>query len=55
MGWLLGVQGGFNAVGVGGVEAAVERECLVEAGEAVGGLSLLEVAVSEAFQGAGFV
>ena len=51
----MGVQGGVNAVGVGGVEALVEGECLVQAGEAVVGLSLVQVAVSEAFLGAGFV
>ena len=33
----------------------VEGECLVQAGEAVVGLSLVQVAVSEAFLGAGFV
>ena len=51
----MGVQGGVNAVGVGGVEALVEGECVLQAGDAVGGLSLVEVAVSEAFSCAGFV
>ena len=51
----MGVQGGFHALGVGGAEALIEGECLVQAGEALAGLSLVQVAVSEAFLGAGFV
>ena len=53
--WLLGVQDGLDALGVGGAEALVEGECVVQAGEAVVGVSLVEVAVSEAFWCAGFV
>ena len=44
---VVGVQGGFHAVGVGGAEAVVEGECLVQAGDALAGLSLVQVAVSE--------
>jgi hypothetical protein len=51
----LGEEGCFDALGVGGSQAPVERECLSEARLALAGLALLEVTVSNAFQGAGFL
>lgn len=54
-GWLLGVQGGFHALGIGGAKATAEGQCLVEVCDAVVGLSLVGVAESEAFPCAGLL
>ena len=50
-----GEHGCFHALGVGGPEMLVERECLAEARATLFGLFLLEVAVPDAFQGAGLL
>lgn len=45
----------LDALGGGGSDALVNRQCLVQVGGAFAGVAVLEVAVADAFQGACFL
>ena len=49
------VEGLLDAAGGGGADALVDRQCLLQAGGALAGMAVVEVAVADSFQGACFV
>ncbi len=44
-----------DALGIGGCDALVDRQCLVQAGETFAGVTVPDLAVADAFQGACFL
>jgi hypothetical protein len=51
----VGTQDVLDTLGIGGSDALVDRQCLLQVGETLAGVAVPEVAVADAFQGACFL
>ena len=49
------LEGFLDALGGGGADALVDGQCLLQVLRGVAGVAVVEVAVADAFQGAGFL
>ena len=49
------MEGFLDAAGGGGADTLVDRECLPQVLRGLTGVAVLQVAVAESFQGAGFL